>query len=121
MNNAKILTVLIIFFGVADALAQQDSTTQADTLSKFDKFNVSMEKFFKYAPAPIITYSSEAGNTFGLAKFNVFHLSKKDTISRASKLSEVVSFSTKGRVNVSISNDLIFDQDRWMILTYFNY
>jgi len=121
MNNAKILTVLIIFFGVADALAQQDSTTQADTLSKFDKFNVSMEKFFKYAPAPIITYSSEAGNTFGLAKFNLFHPSKKDTVSKPSKISAVVTVSTKGRVNISVVNDLILKENKYMILSYFNY
>lgn len=121
MNNAKILTALIIFFGVADALAQQDSTTQADTLSKFDKFNVSMEKFFKYAPAPIITYSSEAGNTFGLAKFNLFHPSKKDTISKPSKISAVVTVSTKGRVNISVVNDLILQENKYMILSYFNY
>ncbi len=121
MNIAKILTALIIFFGVADALAQQDSTTQADTLSKFDKFNVKMEKFFKYAPAPIITYSSEAGNVFGLAKFNLFHPSKKDTISKPSKVSAVVTVSTKGRVNISVVNDLILKENKYMILSYFNY
>jgi hypothetical protein len=93
----------------------------SDTVSKFDKFNAKMERAFKILPAPIITYSTEAGNTFGLAKFNVFNLSKKDTISRPSKLSEVVTFSTKGRINISISNDLIFNEDKWMILSFLNY
>jgi hypothetical protein len=96
-------------------------STEADTLSKFDRFNKKAEKLFKIIPAPIVTYSSEAGNVFGLAKFNVFQLSKKDTISRASKLSEVVSFSTKGRINVSVSSDLIFKQDKFIVLSYFNY
>src|SRR5687768_4519657 len=80
-----------------------------------------MEALFKVLPAPIITYSSEAGNTFGLAKFNVFHPSKKDTISKPSKIAGVVTFSTKGRVNVSLSNDLILKENKYMILTYFNY
>ena len=80
-----------------------------------------MEKFFKYAPAPIITYSSEAGNVFGLAKFNLFHPSKKDTISKPSKVSAVVTVSTKGRVNVSVVNDLILKENKYMILSYFNY
>lgn len=102
------------------AAAQTDTAPQ-DTLSKFDKFNKKAEALFKIIPVPIITYSSEAGNIFGLAKFNLFHLSKKDTLSRPSKLSEVVSYSTKGRVNVSISNDLIFHADKYMILSYFNY
>jgi len=109
---------LCLFARVA---AQSDASPPKDTASGFNSFNQKMERLFKVIPAPIITYSSEAGNTFGLAKFNVFRLSKKDSISRPSKLAEVVSFSTKGRVNVSISNDLIFHEDRYIILSYFNY
>jgi hemolysin activation/secretion protein len=109
---------VLLFSTACQSFAQ---TTEQDTLSKFDRFNKSAEKIFKIVPAPIITYSSEAGNVFGLAKFNVFQLSKKDTISRASKQAEVVSFSTKGRINVSISSDLIFNQDKFMVLSYFNY
>jgi hypothetical protein len=121
MNTAKILTVLMTFLSVAATFAQQEASSQQDTLSKFDKFNQKMERFFKYAPAPIITYSTEAGNTFGLAKFNLFHPSKKDSISKPSKLAEVVTFSTKGRVNISVSNDLILKENKYMILSYFNY
>ena len=105
----------------AIVFGQTDGGAKQDTLSKFYKFNQKAEKLFKYMPAPIITYSTEAGNTFGLAKFNVFRPSKKDTISRPSKISEVVTFSTKGRINVSISNDLILKEDKWMFLTFFNY
>jgi len=125
--NKKLTLVVLAFLAVNITTSAQapDSTSAqpkpTDSLSWFDRFNRGAERFFKYAPAPIITYSSEAGNTFGLAKFNVLHLSKKDTISRPSKLSEVISFSTKGRVNISISNDLIFDEDRYMILSFFNY
>jgi hypothetical protein len=121
MNNARILAVLVILFGFADVFAQSNTESKKDTLSKFDKFNQKAEAVFKWAPAPIITYSSEAGNTFGLAKFNLFHPSKKDSISKPSKLAEVVTFSTKGRVNISISNDLILKENKYMILSYFNY
>jgi hypothetical protein len=103
------------------AASAQTSPAPVDTVSKFDKFNRKAEALFKIIPVPIITYSSEAGNIFGLAKFNLFHPSKKDTISRPSKLSEVISYSTKGRVNVSVSNDLIFRENKYMILSYFNY
>lgn len=111
----------MIFSALGKVCAQSDSTARQDTLSKFDKFNQKMEAFFKWAPAPIITYSTEAGNTFGLAKFNLFRPSKKDSISKPSKLAEVVTFSTKGRVNISISNDLILKENKYMILSYFNY
>jgi len=99
----------------------QEVVAADDSLSKFDRFNKKAEALFRIIPVPIITYSSEAGNIFGLAKFNVFQPSKKDTISRPSKLSEVVSFSTKGRVNISVSNDLILQENKYMILSYFNY
>ena len=121
MTKAKIITVLIIFSGFAEVFAQSDGTPLQDTLSKFDQFNKKMEALFKVLPAPIITYSSEAGNTFGLAKFNVFHPSKKDTISKPSKISAVVTVSTKGRVNISLVNDLILKENKYMILSYFNY
>ncbi|SHH25276.1 Surface antigen [Chryseolinea serpens] len=112
-----------LVFGILlwQTAAAQTTTPPQDTVSSFDKFNRKAEALFKIIPVPIITYSSEAGNIFGLAKFNLFHPSKKDTISRPSKLSEVVSFSTKGRVNVSVSNDLILHENKYMILSYFNY
>ncbi len=121
MNVIRTILFLLSLFGFANTFSQSEASVQQDTLSKFDKFNQKAEAFFKWAPAPIITYSSEAGNTFGLAKFNLFHPSKKDSISKPSKLSEVVTISTKGRVSISISNDLILMENKYMILSYFNY
>ena len=102
-------------------LAQAVSDSSTHRQSGFDKFNQKAEAFFKWAPVPIITYSTEAGNTFGLAKFNLFHPSKKDSVSKPSKLSEVFTVSTKGRINFSVSNDLILKENKYMILSYFNY
>jgi outer membrane protein assembly factor BamA len=120
INNRFWITLVLMLSGY-NGLCQSKEIQEEDTLTRFDRFNQKAEKFFKIAPAPIITYSSEAGNTFGLAKFNVFHPSKKDSVSKPSKLAEVVSFSTKGRVNVSISNDLILSENKFMVLSYFNY
>ena len=99
----------------------QNDNKSNDSLSKFDKFNQKAEALFKIIPVPIISYSQEAGNVIGLAKFNAFSLSKKDTISLPSKLSGSVSFSTKGRVNVNIGNDLIFKENLYFILSTFRY
>ncbi|HPH47184.1 MAG TPA: BamA/TamA family outer membrane protein [Chryseolinea sp.] len=123
MTTKHSILSFLFFMALLPAMAQTDTTktAPADTLSKFDSFNKKAERFFKVFPVPLISYSTDAGNIFGLAKFNTFRLSKKDTLSRPSKLSEVATFSTKGRVNVSISNDLIFQADRFMILSYFNY
>jgi Omp85 superfamily domain len=117
----KCFCIILICLNQACVFGQTDSIPAKDTLSKFDKFNVKAEKFFKVFPVPIISYSTEAGNIFGLAKFNLFQLSKKDTLSSPSKLSEVVTFSTKGRINVSVSTELLFDANKYMILSYVNY
>ena len=69
----------------------QNEEKANDTLSWFDSFNKKAEHLFKIIPVPIISYSQEAGQILGLAKFNAFQLSKKDTISQPSKISESVS------------------------------
>jgi hypothetical protein len=99
----------------------KEKASEADSLSKFDSMNKKMERLFKIIPVPLYSYSTEAGHTFGLAKFNLLDLSKKDTISPPSKISEVLSFSTLGRVNVSVSTELNWHQGRYMITGYINY
>jgi outer membrane protein assembly factor BamA len=92
-----------------------------DSLSKFDRFNKKAEHLFKILPVPIVTYSSEAGNTFGLAKFNLIKLSKTDTISNPSKVSGVFTMSTKGRINASLSTELVMKENKYIVLSYINY
>ena len=106
-----------------DSLSAQTDTTakKKDSLSGFDRFNKKAEHLFKILPVPIYSYSPEAGNIYGLAKFNVIDLSKKDTISKASKLSEVFTMSSLGRINASISTQLVFDENKYVIISYVNY
>jgi outer membrane protein assembly factor BamA len=123
-----ILFILIVLS--SPVLAQEDTSAtkqvdtsgvKKDTLSKFDSFNAKAEHLFKILPVPLYSYSTEAGNTFGLAKFNLFQLKKSDTISKPSKLSEVVTLSSKGRVNASVTTELVFKENKWVILSYVNY
>jgi len=116
----KIILALLIICCAGYSFAQQTLPPKKDS-SSFDKFNAKAEKLFKILPVPIFSYSSDAGNVFGLAKFNLFDLSKKDTISKASKLSEVITFSTKGRVNISVSTELNFNKDKDRIIAFLNY
>ena len=102
--------------------ASGDSTNvEKDTLSKFDATNKKMEALFKILPVPIFSYTTEAGYTFGLAKYNLLNLSKSDTISSPSKISEVVAFSTKGQVNISVSSELAWNKDKYLVMGYINY
>ncbi len=99
----------------------QAQPAEEDSLSDFDTFNKKMEKLFIYIPVPLYSYSTEAGHTFGLAKFNVLNLYKKDTITKPSKISEVVSISTEGRINASVSTELVFRNNKYILLSYINY
>lgn len=98
-----------------------DSGKAQDSLSDFDSFNKKMEKLFIYIPVPLYSYSSEAGHTFGLAKFNVINLYKNDTVTKPSKISEVFTVSTEGRINASIATELVFRNNKQIILSYINY
>ncbi len=80
-----------------------------------------MEHLFIYIPVPLYSYSTEVGHTFGLAKFNVINLYKEDTITKPSKISEVFTMSTEGRINVPISTELVFRNNKYVLLSYFNY
>lgn len=76
---------------------------------------------FKIIPVPLYSYTTEAGHIFGLAKYNLLHFSKKDTISKPSKLSEVFTVSTNGRINASVSTEMILKENKYVILSYINY
>ncbi len=115
--------VLTYVFGYTSIVPAQDSLPKVakDTLSKFDQFNKKAEGLFRILPVPIYSYNNLAGNIFGLAKFNVFALSKKDTISKPSKLSGVATISTNNLINASIAANLVFNQDKDIVITYFNF
>ncbi len=133
------LTILLSILWIYPAAAQTDSSDieQADVAeaeeedtvavkppkkeTKFDRFNHKAEALFRILPVPMYSHSQEAGDVFGLAKFNVLNLSKKDTISKPSKLSEVFTISTNGHINASVSTELVFNQNKYILISYINY
>lgn len=123
----KINYLALFLFLSSSILAQSaDSTSSAvakDTveLSKFDQTNLKMEKLFKKIPVPLVAYSSDAGSVFGFAKFNTFHLNKNDTLSGFSKISEVFTMSTKGRINASVAPTMVFNKDRFIVKGFINF
>lgn len=108
--------VLIRCASVKNKDAQNSSalaeTKKTDTLTKFQKFSDKGEALFKILPVPIIAYSTESGTIFGLAKYNLIDLVKKDTISHDSKFNALVSFATKGQYKGVISGDMFLNENR---------
>jgi outer membrane protein assembly factor BamA len=101
-------------------IPRPDSVTEGN-LSKMARFSKKAERLFTYIPVPMYSYSAEAGNTFGLAKFNLFDVYKNDTITKPSRISGVFSASTKGRLNFSLSTELVLKNNKFIILSYINY
>ncbi|MEZ2440312.1 BamA/TamA family outer membrane protein [Chitinophaga sp. RCC_12] len=121
-----ILITMLLLCSYSLALAQTDTShIPADTtkkkISKFDQFNKKAEALFKIIPVPLYSYTTEAGHIFGLAKYNLLHFSRKDTISKPSKLSEVFTISSNGRINASVSTEMILKENRYVIMSYVNY
>ena len=117
--------IYLLLFALTSICANsqsQDSLDikQADTSkSAFDRFNKKMEHLFKIIPVPFVTYAQETGTMFGLAKFNIFNLSKKDTISQPSKVTANVTVSTKGNMAFGCGTSLNFGQGDYYIIAGF--
>ena len=113
---ATLLVFTIVFnINAQEASSSTDSTntnTSTDTLSKFARFNKKAEKFFKVFPVPIVSYSTETGSVFGLAKFNTLPLIKGDTLSTESSFSELISISTTGQFKVVLASNLYLNKNK---------
>ena len=131
MNMKKFLISLTVFvFTIFSVNAQETSTSTdtittdkiatdsipKDTLSKFAKFNKKAEKLFKIIPVPIVSYSTETGSVFGLAKFNTVRLVKSDSISTESSFSELITFSTTGQFKVVVASNLYLKENKFNII-----
>lgn len=117
-------------FGISTFIFQADSlkndtikSSLPDSINNKEGKSMSqkMEHLFKIIPVPMYSYSSDGGHLFGLAKFNSFQLSKKDTVSKASIISGVASFTSEGRINASIATQLVFNDDKTILKGFVNY
>jgi hypothetical protein len=106
---------------IATADSTKKDTTESNFTKKFNEFNKKGEYLFTILPVPLYSYSIDAGNIVGLAKYNLVNLNKSDTISQPSKFSELITVSSLGRVKVSVGTDLIWDENNYMMLGYIYY
>lgn len=127
-----IIGILFCFLSIPSSFAQSDTVNASnpwlkkqilalsDSTSLFARINKKAIKLFVYLPVPIYTYSQESGHTVGLAKFNLLDF-YSDTVTRPSKISGVYTQSTKGRINFSLSTELVLKQNKMIFLSFVNY
>ena len=122
IKTTKYLLIFAIIISSICLNAQLISKEKKDSLkSKFLRINNKAFKVMQIIPAPIITYSSETNWVFGLAKFQGYDISKKDTISRASSISATVAMSLYEQMYVIVSNTTYFGQNKNILSASFNY
>ncbi len=98
-----------------DIYLSKNDTIVEDSLSKFDRINKKAEKLFKILPFPMVSYSTETGTLFGLAKYNLIKLVKGDTISTVSSFNELVSISTEGQFKIVFGSNLYLLQNKLVL------
>src|SRR5690606_5061601 len=76
---------------------------------------------FRVIPVPMVSYSTEAGHVFGLAKFNMIRIYKADSLTLPSKVSAVFTVSTKGRYNFSLADEIVLRNNEYIFQSYINY
>jgi len=105
---------LILMVGLPNSSeAQILPKNKRDSLIQgFIRVNNKIYKIMMVYPAPIITYASETNWVFGLAKFQAFRLSKKDTISHSSSINGVAAFSLNKQAYLDLGSSLYFGKNK---------
>jgi len=107
------LFLSVIFIFVSIAVFSQEKTPKDSTsaihpkrdslVSKIIRINDKVYRVMQICPAPVVSFSTETSWVFGLAKFNAFALNKKDSLSQASSVSEVIGVSFNGQMYLDIN------------------
>lgn len=92
-----------------------NADTTKTLVSRIEKFNRRAEKFFTYVPVTIISYSQETGNNFGIAKYNMIHFYKDDSITSPSKFTALTTFSTLGNIKLIGDWKVYFKENKQLI------
>ena len=125
---ARFTIFLFVLFSLSCSLAISQDHTQSDTvqhLSKLDKFNNSMEKFVKFYPIPVVSYSTETNWLLGLTKYNAFRLggknAKNDEVIQPSHVNSLIYYTLNKQFKFNIESDLMFKGNKYNIKSRFTY
>ena len=89
-------------------------------VSKLDRINAKMEKFIKYSPLPMVSYSSETDWLFGLTKINAFRMGTKDQNDVSIQPSQITGFlylTLNKQYKGLVTSDLIFGKNKYKSYT----
>lgn len=104
---------------ISDTSFQKEKPIE-DSVSKLDRINNTIEKYVKYFPIPMVSYSSETNWLFGLSKLNSFRMGTKDQNDKSiqpSQITGLVYLTLNKQYKGVITSDLIFGDNKYEIFT----
>ncbi len=124
----RITTILFLCIFYSFSVAQSTEQNQNDTLkhlSKFNRFNKSMEGFVKKFPVPVISYSTETSLLFGLTKYNAFKFKGEEIDDDAgiqpSSVNSLLYYTLNKQFKFNIETDLMLKENKYNIKSRFTY
>ena len=125
MRNKIYLLVFMCTFPFTAIFAQdKNSEDTIQHISKFQKFNKGMEKFVKYYPLPVISYSSETNWLLGLTKYNAFKMTRhgvRDTLTQPSHVNALVYYTLNKQFKINLEGDVMLPGNKFNFSSRFTY
>lgn len=74
-----------------------------------------------FLPLPVISYAQETGLEFGVISLNSFYTYRKDTVTRASRITGVATLTTKKQSNFQLKSDIWSPANKYHYISEFRY
>jgi hypothetical protein len=103
MNKYLLKTILLISFFI---LMSINGYGQMKLIKKLLSSDVDTSRKGSFLPLPVLAYSQETGAEIGALSLYSFYTDREDTITRASQINGVLTFTTKRQTNFQVKADI---------------
>src|SRR5687768_18440537 len=94
------ITLLPLFFKANPSYAQKK------LIKKLFSNDADTSRSSSFLALPVLGYAQETGVEFGAVSLYSFYTNRRDTITRASRLTGVATFTTKSQSNFQLKSDI---------------
>lgn len=117
MNKLLMVLTLCISasFGSSNAFAQKKF------IGKFFSNGSDTSRSTSFLALPVLGYSQETGFEFGAVSLYSFYTNRLDTLTRASRITGVTTFTTKSQSNFQLKSDIWSPGNRYHYASEFRY
>ena len=98
LRKLPVLTLLL--------LLSSNGFSQMKLIKKLFSSDVDTGRSGSFLPLPVIGYSQETGVEFGALSLYSFYTDSKDTLTRASRITGIATFTTKKQTNFILKSDI---------------